>query len=724
MINFDDLVIDDDFDEELYEKIVPSVVGYYGDTIPKKKRYYHHYLNYGKDYYDTNKDKLPEDFDWEDYLSLNQDLIDSGIITEQKASDHFLYTGRKENRAFKKPVLQKISKFKDNLYKITKDYKISISVLLFYPEADSIQFIENTCSKICSYLFDIGFSCVNLHIRNNSLDYNQEKIRSVCDKIKSASLKVYLYDNHNMGYGEGHNANFSSQESDFFLCLNDDIEIEDFEWISESMDLFESNSNLAIIGSLESPQYVNDFGCGNDIGKSYKKEPDYSEGSIFFVRSSVFEKLKGFDKIFKYFYFEDVDLCLRAKQIGFDIENIQINNVHRRSTSAKKIPSEVRSSIIELNRSRFLCRWKKHLSSNQKKFSNKVLININCDGIGDIVDSFYPVACCIKQHELNDIDISIPKKMHFLYKFFSRANLIKEHEADQYDTIYNINQLNYSYPMHTMDLIASKLNVINLDTDEKNIKAFVSKKFANINEKYVVLHLDSQRSGFEGRMPDPLKLIDLIKYFSSEYKIVLIGQTFKKLHCFEYENVVQSLKDSNILYDHRNGSIEEMFGLINDAFLFVGVDSGPSHMAQLFNVPSYIIYGPINPMTKIHRYHNSGCWYNLTQGSGGGDYHLNLSPCYNYDIRRDFECININPKELVDSIDKFIQSGFQFNWIPVFENLRIYHRNILNLQFSNPVFYNPILEGLGTSIENRTNMIINNLLSYEKYAAEMIKSTI
>jgi hypothetical protein len=49
--------IEDDFDEEFYESVLPEVKGYYeGSQLSKRERYYHHYLNYGRYLYKNPKD--------------------------------------------------------------------------------------------------------------------------------------------------------------------------------------------------------------------------------------------------------------------------------------------------------------------------------------------------------------------------------------------------------------------------------------------------------------------------------------------------------------------------------------------------------------------------------------------------------------------------------------------------------------------------------------------
>jgi GT2 family glycosyltransferase len=45
------------------------------------------------------------------------------------------------------------------------------------------------------------------------------------------------------------------------------------------------------------------------------KEPDYLQGSFFFVRRQAYDAVGGFDEGF-FMYAEDVDFCLRARQAG------------------------------------------------------------------------------------------------------------------------------------------------------------------------------------------------------------------------------------------------------------------------------------------------------------------------------------------------------------------------------------------------------------------------
>lgn len=678
---------------------------------------------------------IPKDFDWEYYVESYRDLQKSGINTKQKAMWHYLNFGKNENRKYKKEssILQSYPNVLDT-YNLNYKYSISISILLYYPDEVSFSFLDHAPAILISQLIDMKIKNINLIIRNNSLNHNSslviKQIKKLQTKYKKYKEKInFIYkENHNLGFGSGHNENFKLVDSDFFLCLNDDLGIPHSTWLNTAFKLFDTNASIGIIGSSQSPQFIDgELALGTSRNINFKTEPDYSEGSILFCRSELFNKLNGFDPIFKYFYFEDVDLCLRAKQIGYKQMNIDIPHQHFRSNSAQKISNTTRISIWESNRTKFLNRWGHFLTSNKTNFTNNILISLKSDGIGDLIDCFYPVQSLIDQHKLSNIFLHIANsKIKCIYDIFN-IEYVDTIENKNYDIIYNIDDLNYAPPFHTLDILASKLNVENFNSNESKIKSFINYFDCELSipdKKYVVLHFDCQRPNFDSRMPPLNKLIDSINYLSTKYHLILIGQKFKKNdtnYNHDYEKNILDLINKKLIYDYRDiGSIKNMFSLINNASLFFGIDSAPAHMSQLLNIPAYIIYGPINAITKTYRYDNTGCYYNLNENSESGSYHKNLNPTYHFDIRRDSECINVDSEKLLDSLKNFIKNKFVFNWIPIFNDLRKHQREFLNLQINSPIYKNKIFSDNVCDSITKYNVILKTLDIYENYAINTI----
>jgi lipopolysaccharide biosynthesis protein len=60
----------------------------------------------------NEENQLPNDFNWEEYINLHEDLILNRINTEEKSKNHFLKFGVKENRIYRKIQLDTINNIK------------------------------------------------------------------------------------------------------------------------------------------------------------------------------------------------------------------------------------------------------------------------------------------------------------------------------------------------------------------------------------------------------------------------------------------------------------------------------------------------------------------------------------------------------------------------------------------------------------------------------------
>jgi len=647
---------------------------------------------YGEILKETNNTKLIRWYHLNSPIDQSYDLSEDGYFISN-GNNSSLLDDSKINFKFKTPS------------------SISVSILLFYPEELSINSINNICSMIFNKCNELNILKITLNIRNNSLNYNSEIIKNnilnlqkYYSDLNDLDVEINYFENFNYGYGRGHNENFNiNSNTEYFLIMNDDILFPNLDWMNRCFKEFDEQENLAIIGSEQSPQFLDNLANGILRPIIETNNPDYSEGSILLIKSDIFKQINGFDTSLEYCYYEDVDLCLRVKQLGYKIKNLTIKHQHFRSSSSSKLPIIARESISELNRAKFLSKWGGFIQGKKEILYNNILINIDFDGFGDGIDCYYPVKQLVLNNINSNIYLYISSNLFHLYLslIFMHPNIIfiKKEEIDNinYDSIYSTKNLNLSPPYHTMDMIASKFGVVDFDTDPTAISSYYKNKLKNStiiksDKEYIVIHFDSQRAGFESRMPNQEILIPIIQKFSKDYKFIILGKHLD-IPNIEFENFISILKDNNILYDYRDsGSIEDMFILISECFMFLGVDSGPSHIAQLLNIPSYIIYGPINPTTKIYRYHNSGCYYNLNHVSGSGTYHRCLRPSYHYDMRRDENCIKeIDSSFLVKNIEKFISNNFIFDWIPIFDSLRRNQRESLLVQMHNPLYKNKIL---------------------------------
>lgn len=176
--------------------------------------------------------------------------------------------------------------------------------------------------------------CELIIVDNGSTDGSVECLRLNFQKHKIISLK------NNYGFGYANNIGARIASGEYLLFLNNDTIITD-DFITPLVRILENNPEIGIIGPKllnidrsfqlsfgDSPSLINEWKTrrlqlkhltpkniiknGNNLGVKV----DWISGAALMIRRSLFEKMNGFDE--RYFmYFEDSDLCLRAKKTGF-----------------------------------------------------------------------------------------------------------------------------------------------------------------------------------------------------------------------------------------------------------------------------------------------------------------------------------------------------------------------------------------------------------------------
>jgi ADP-heptose:LPS heptosyltransferase len=113
---------------------------------------------------------------------------------------------------------------------------------------------------------------------------------------------------------------------------------------------------------------------------------------------------------------------------------------------------------------------------------------------------------------------------------------------------------------------------IYLSTIEKQKKWF--------DEKYVILHLEnSLGKNYRNIYGIDWKIVTK-HLVALNYKVIQVGKLDQKI-----ENS----------YYLRTQSIRDLITLINSASMFIGADSGPSHIAASLKIPSLLFFGSVNP---------------------------------------------------------------------------------------------------------------------------------
>lgn len=239
---------------------------------------------------------------------------------------------------------------------------------------------------------DISIIIVNYNVK----DFLHKCLDSIYKSQTKLKLEVIVVDNHsqdnsiefltplfpqtnfitldsNLGFGKANNIGLNSAKGKYILFLNPDTLLSQ-DTLQKQFEFMESNSNIAISGckvlnddhsfqlacrrGFPTPwnSFCKLFGLQDTFPNvkffagynlTYKSTDetypvDSVIGAFMFCRASVIKELNGFDEDF-FMYGEDIDLCLRAKKLGF--ENFYFHEttiIHYKGESTK------RSQIDEL----------------------------------------------------------------------------------------------------------------------------------------------------------------------------------------------------------------------------------------------------------------------------------------------------------------------------------------------------------------------------------------
>lgn len=142
----------------------------------------------------------------------------------------------------------------------------------------------------------------------------------------------------NLGFGRANNLAAKKASGEILWFLNPDTEIGS-ENINLLLGLFSNDSKAGVIGPklITEENKIQKWSAGaestladlikNNLGfpasqkiweSKEKKECAWVSGAALFIKKDLFQKLGGFDEKF-FMYFEDIDLCRRARQLGYKI---------------------------------------------------------------------------------------------------------------------------------------------------------------------------------------------------------------------------------------------------------------------------------------------------------------------------------------------------------------------------------------------------------------------
>jgi len=212
--------------------------------------------------------------------------------------------------------------------------KLSIVILSYNTKDLTLSCIKSVISQ---YKKEIDEKEVEIIVvDNNSHDISVGEIRNYISSIKYEEKISLIESKENLGFGGGCNLGAKSAKGKDLLFLNSDTEVLGKGFLSMT-EFLEKNLEIGILGG----KIVNDDGSvQKSCGKFYSlfnlliallglerfgflrsspsviEKVDWVSGACMMFKENVFVKLGGFDEKM-FMYMEDMEICLRAKEIGF-----------------------------------------------------------------------------------------------------------------------------------------------------------------------------------------------------------------------------------------------------------------------------------------------------------------------------------------------------------------------------------------------------------------------
>jgi GT2 family glycosyltransferase/glycosyltransferase involved in cell wall biosynthesis len=188
----------------------------------------------------------------------------------------------------------------------------------------------------------------------------------------------------NSGFIRSCNRGFDAARGEYVVFLNNDTEVK-ARWLDELYETMQRDPEIGIVGSKllypdgtlqESGGIVWRLGDGWNWGRGqpaddprycYMRDADYVSGAAMMIKARLFAELGKFDEHYLPAYYEDTELCFRAREAGHRVVVQPASEViHFEGASAgTNVAGTGMKRFQAINHRKFFARWKETLATHR-----------------------------------------------------------------------------------------------------------------------------------------------------------------------------------------------------------------------------------------------------------------------------------------------------------------------------------------------------------------------
>ena len=504
-------------------------------------------------------------------------------------------------------------------FRTTQKVDVSIIVPMFKSDSVIIDLIKTWPLEEGKYTYEIIFVDDECPKKSKQVALNAWSLRK--KEIKRPIGKI-IYNSNNKGYGQSCNEGAVVSSGKYLIFLNADTKVTS-GWIDPMIDLFE-DAKVGLVGNMHLKEGGAHNGTIDSAGSEWKwndmsfvhigrhcyqkqgletpyrienapkdllevNEREMVTGCCFAIPSSLFDYIGGFNPNYKIGYWEDSEICLNVKELGYKVMFQPKSVIYHKlgHTSSGGHRYFVRNKLYFMNK------WVKshrlddllltEARSKSENPVNRILVR-RTNAHGDALVAAGVCAGLRKKYP----------KAHIMFSTLYPEVICENPNIDQFIDIKEINHTKFDL-FYNLDFCYEwrpKINILTAYAEAVGVKeedckvCMIPQPFSSLPEDFIVIHAGT--TDWVGRDWPHENFAVLSKKLMSE------GETVVAIGKYSEGEIPCSL-------DLRSKtSISQMAYIMSKAKAFIGIDSLPMHVAQAFDVPGISFFGCIKPELRIY----------------------------------------------------------------------------------------------------------------------------